>query len=222
VLPETVFSTTRYALPVVAAGCVAIAFAASDTRQRPLRLLALLVLAAATVVNLVLTIRLHFPIAPAATTPIAGAALGAAVAAIVRPGRLPIPARAVPVLVAAAAILLAIPAAGFVKRHSDLGAGVPAIIGRRLEADPSYRNGSAPVATTPAYIGPLAGDRLSHRLEAIPRSESCAAVATRGTRQWLVIYGGPFGGRAPGDLKPCLPRPLLDLGTVVLYRPARQ
>jgi hypothetical protein len=221
-LPETVFSTTRYALPVVAAGCVALAFAAADTRHRVLRAVTLLVLAGAAVADLVLTFRLHFPIAPAPTTPLAGAALGAAAGALLRGPLLRVPMRASPVLIAVAAILLAIPAAGFVKRHSDLGEGVPAIVGRRLLADPTYRNGSAPVATTPAYIGPLAGDRLNHRLEAIPRNESCAAVTRRATRQWLVIYGGPFGGKAPRELRRCLPHPLLDLRALILYRPSQQ
>ncbi|MEA2444544.1 MAG: hypothetical protein QOJ12_1836 [Thermoleophilales bacterium] len=218
-LPETVFSTTRYALPVVAAACGTLAVAAADARA--LRLAPVAVLAAAAVVNLMLTIRLHFAIAPAATTPLAGAAVGAAGAAILRPARLPLPGLVVPILVVVAATLLAIPADGFLKRHSDTGAGVPAVVARDLAADPAYREGSDPVATSPAYIGPLAGDRLSHPLEAIARSESCAAVAKRAARQWLVIYGGPLGGKAPSELSHCLPRPALDLGTVVIYRPTR-
>jgi hypothetical protein len=219
-LPETVFSTTRYALPVVAAACVALAFVAVDARHRVLRAAALFVFAAAATVNLVLTIRLHFPIAPSAATPIEGAVVGAFGAALVRPRRLPVPARALPVLIAVAATLLAIPAAGFLARHSRTGQGVPAIIGRRLLAEPTYRTGSNPVATTPAYIGPLAGDDLKHRLEAIPRGESCLALTRRATEQWLVIYGGPLGGKAPADLRRCLPSPAVDLGTTLLYRPS--
>src|SRR3954464_3413469 len=52
---ETIFSATRHALPVVAAGCLALALAATDARHRALRALALLVLGAAVVVNLVQT-----------------------------------------------------------------------------------------------------------------------------------------------------------------------
>ena len=219
-LPETVFSTTRYALPIVAAACAGLAFTAVDARNRFLRAAPLIVLAVAAVVDLVLAFRLPFPVAPAATTPVAGAALGAIVAAILRPWRLP--GRVVAVGVAAAAILLAIPADGFLKRHSDIGGGVPGTIGRRLEADAGYRDGSAPVATTTAYIGPLAGDRLSHRLVLIRRGEQCAALARRGESQWLVLYGGPFGGPAPAQLKRCLPRaPLLDSAALVIYRPLR-
>lgn len=133
--------------------------------------------------NLMLTIRLHFAIAPAATTPLAGAAA----AAILRPARLPLPGLVVPVLVVVAATLLAIPADRFLKRHYDTGAG----------------------------------DRLSHPLEAIALSESCAAVAKRAARRWLVIYGGPLRGKAPSELSHRLPRPALDLGTVAIYRPTR-
>src|SRR3954469_8515244 len=74
-LTETVFSTTRYALPVVPAGCLALALAASDRGR--LRVLALAALAAAAVVNLVQTFRLEFPIAPSALTPATGALAGA-------------------------------------------------------------------------------------------------------------------------------------------------
>jgi hypothetical protein len=218
-LGETVFSTTRYALPVVAAGGVALAFAASEARHQFVRLASVLILAAAAVVNLVLTIRLHFPIAPSALTPIEGAVAGAVVAAIVRPRHLPVPARVVPLLAASAATFLAIPASGFLQRHSYAGEGAPAIIGRRLLSEPTYRNGSNPVATTPAYIGPLAGDQLHHRLEAIPRSEPCHDLARRARRQWLVIYGGPLGGKPPAQLRACLPPPRVDLGSILIYEP---
>jgi hypothetical protein len=219
-LPETVFSTTRYALPVVAAGCVALAFAAADARRPLLRVAPLLALGAGVVVNLVLTFRLPFLVVPSAFTPIEGALVGAAVAAVVRLRRGPIPARVLPLLAAAAFALLAIPASGFLERHSRTTAGVPAIIGRRLLAEPAYRTGSNPVATTPAYIGPLAGDDLRHRLLAIPRDESCARLVQRARDEWLVIYGGPLGGKAPADMKRCLPQPAVDLGVILLYRPS--
>jgi hypothetical protein len=218
-LPETVFSTTRYALPVVAAGCVALAFAAADARHRLLRAAALTVLAAAAVVNLVLTIRLHFPVAPSAFTPIEGALVGALVAAAFRPRRLPIPARVVPVLAVAAAALLAIPAAGFVKRHGNTRSALVSSVVIWMAADPQFRDGHSPVATTPAYIGPLAGDELPHRLEAIPKGASCAQTAARARTQWLVIYGGPLGGVAPASVRDCLPRPAFDNGPITVFRP---
>jgi hypothetical protein len=218
-LPETVFSTTRYALPVVAAACAVLAFAAADARRGVLRAAVLVVLAAAVAVDLVLTIRLHFPVAPSATTPIAGAAAGALVAALLRARRLPLPARAVPVLTAAAAALLAIPASGFVKRHGDTNSALVSSIISWMAGDPQFRDGDAPVATTPAYIGSLAGDRLQHRLEAIPKSSTCTQTAARGRTQWLVVYGGPLGGLPPARAKACLPRPAFDNGPITAFRP---
>jgi hypothetical protein len=219
-LREAVFSTTRYALPVVAAGCIALSFAATDARRRPLRIASLLVLGTAVVVNLVLTIRLHFPIAPAARTPIAGAALGAALAALLRPRRLPLPAWAAPVLVVAATALLAIPASGFVQRHGDTKFASLSVAVSWMARDPQYRDGDDPVATTPAFVGDLAGDRLQHRLVAIPDSATCAQLTARSRRQWLLVYGGRLGGISPAAIKRCLPSPALDSGLVV-YRPPR-
>ena len=90
-----------------------------------------------------------------------------------------------------------------------------------MAADEQFRDGASPVATTPAYIGPLAGDRLRHRLEAIPQSSTCAQTAVRARSQWLVIYGGPLGGVAPASVKACLPRPAFDNGPITVFRPPR-
>jgi hypothetical protein len=75
------------------------------------------------------------------------------------------------------------------------------------------------VATTPAYIGPLAGDRLTHPLEAIPKTETCRQVAARARTEWLVIYGGPLGGVPPAAVRGCLTAPILDNRQITLYRP---
>jgi hypothetical protein len=218
-LPETVFSTTRYALPVVAVGCVALAFAASDARHRLLRAAVLVVLGAAAVVNLVLTIRLHFPVAPSAFTPIEGGVVGAVVAAALRSRRLPIPARAVPLLAVAAVALLAIPASGFVRRHGDTRSALVSSVVTWMANDRQFSAGDRPIATTPAYIGPLAGDELRHRLEAIPKGATCAQTAARARSQWLVIYGGPLGGVAPAGVRGCLPRPAFNNGPITAFRP---
>jgi hypothetical protein len=178
------------------------------------------VLAAGAVVNLVLTFRLHFPVAPSALTPLEGAVAGAALAALLRARRLRIPAPAVAALAVGAAALLAIPASGFVRRHGETKWALVFPVVSWMESQPAFRDGHSPVATTPAYIGPLAGDRLTHRLEAIPRSEGCREVAARARSQWLVIYGGP-PGVAPATLKPCLPPPAFDDGRLTGYRPPR-
>jgi hypothetical protein len=222
-LPETVFSTTRYALPVVAAGCATLALAAAEARSRALRLAPLAVLVAAAIVNLVLTIRLRFPIAPAATTPLAGAAIGAAAAAILRAPRLRLrlrrPRWLAQALAALAFALLAIPASGFVQRHARTHPALVSPAVTWMSSDPQFRAGDSPVATTPAYIGPLAGDRLRHRLEAIPKTSTCAQAAARRRTRWLVIFGGPLGGVAPAPVASCLPRPAFSDATITVFRP---
>jgi hypothetical protein len=229
-LPETIFSTTRYALPVVAAGCVALALAATEGRKP--RVAALLALAAAVVVNLVQTLRLDFPVAPSAFTPLTGAVAGGvlAVASAWLVGRVPrragtirprVRAGALAAAALAAGALLAVPAAGFVKRQGDTRSVAVSVVVRELASDPAFRSGSAPVATTPAYIGVLAGDRLRHRLEAIPPRRSCVEAARRARTQWLVIYGGPLGGVAPAAVRRCLPPPLYDDGPFTIYRPLK-
>jgi hypothetical protein len=226
-LPETIFSTTRYALPVVAAACLALALAATDARGR-LRHVALLALAGATGVNLVQTFDLGFPVAPSVLTPLAGAAVGAVLAlagSLLRRRKWPSPRRAairaaVPALVAASAgALLAIPAHGFVARHGDTRSVLVSIVVRDLAADPGFRDGSEPVATTPAYIGALAGDELRHRLVAIPPGTGCRDAVPRARREWLVVYGGPLGGVAPAAIKGCLPPPAFADGPFAVFRP---
>jgi hypothetical protein len=222
-LPETVFSTTRYALPVVAAACVALALAATDARGR-LRLVALLALAAAATVNLVQTLRLGFPVAPHVWTPLAGAALGLVASQVARRAGATQPsavARAVLVAaVVAATALLAIPADGFTERHGSTGSSAVAPAVRLLAADPQYRDGDDPVATTPAFIGPLAGDQLEHELEAIPRQTTCGELAQRRETQWLVLYGGTLGESSAGPIIRCLPqRPAFREGSISIYRP---
>jgi hypothetical protein len=223
-LPETVFSTTRYALPVVAAACAALALAATEARR--FRVLAPLVLSAALVVNLVQTFRLGFPVAPSPLTPLAGAAAGAAVAVALAfvPRGVPRPhgrARppAIAVIALAAGALLAIPAAGFMRRQGEARSALVAPVVQWLAANRAFRDGSSPVATTPAYIGVLAGDRLRHRLEALPRGHACAEAARRAPREWLVVYGGPLGGVAPATVRPCLPPPAFDNGPITVFRP---
>jgi hypothetical protein len=232
-LPETTFSTTRYLLPVLAAACLAPALAA---RAGPRRALAVaLSLGAVMVVNLVQTFRLHFPVAPAPTTPLLGAVAGAVLAAAAglllaaRRRRDGSAASARPHLRAgalvaaglAAGALLAVPASGFVERHGRTNSALVASVVRWMAAQPSFRDGSSPVATTPAFIGVLAGDRLRHRLEALPPRSGCAEAARRAPHEWLVIYGGPLGGVAPAAVRRCLPPPAFDNGAFTVYRPPR-
>jgi hypothetical protein len=222
-LPETVFSTTRYLLPVLASACVALALAARDGGR--FRAAAPAALAAAAGVNLVQTFRLEYPIAPAATTPLAGALAGGVAVVLLarlRPrGGLDAARRRAGALAGALGLglALAIPAAGLVERHGESAPGESGFAVRRLVADPAFRSGSAPVATAPAFIAPLAGDRLRHPLEAIEPGEGCPDMARRARSQWIVVYTGLVDTRTPQALRRCLPRPTYRGPGIALYRP---
>ena len=219
-LEETTFSTTRYLLPVVAAGTGALALAAAERRR--LRLVAALVLAGTVVIDLVQTFDLGVPTAPGALVPLGGAVAGVLLAVALRratPGR-----RGGQLLAAAAVIaaaLLAIPAHGYVHRFGKVSRLFTSSVVRWLANEPRYRTRHDPVAITPAPIGPLAGDDLGHRMEIIAPGEPCGVIAARARSQWLVVYGGRLGQAVPVDVGRCLPgvRPAFDNRLFIVYRP---
>jgi hypothetical protein len=211
-IPEGVFSTTRYLLPALAAAVLALALAAAGRGAGAV--LARLVLAAATVIELIQGFRLGFPAMPSVATPLVGAAGGAllvgAAGALgsrrrVAARRLPRPvARAAP---AAAAIalgaLLAVPASGYLRRHAEakvFASGVSGWMARRPDD-------SRPVASAPIVVGTLAGDRLRRRLEPIPRNAGCADVRARAEEGYVVLYVGAPRNDKVRSLDFCLGRP---------------
>jgi hypothetical protein len=231
-LDGVIFSTTRYLLPVLAGAAVALALAASA--RGVMARAAQLVLAAVVVVNVAQTFDLGFPLAPGALTPLAGAAAGALIAVALgvalrgrlRPRRLrlrPSLRPAAGALAAAAlACALAIPAAGYVGRHADTHPVFTEAVTRWLAADARYRaDEDSGVATSPAYIGPLAGDRLSHRLSELPNDAPCAEIASRARRSWLVIGTVAVRGAAPSRVGRCLggARPAFDAAGYSAYPP---
>lgn len=221
--PEAVFSTTRYLLPTVAAGAVALGLVAVERRRYAA--VAIVALLAAVVVNVIETFDLGFPTAPAPWVPVLGAALGAVVAL---PGaRLPslkVPRLATPLLAVALAALAGLNAQGLVARHGATLSLSTAPVVNRLVGDRDYRTRASPVATNPLYIGVLAGDDLGHPLEAIPAGEPCSEVAARARRQWLVVYAhpGPLDGASPLPVQSCLSgaRATLETGSFDVYRPS--
>jgi hypothetical protein len=229
-LDEAIFSTTRYLLPVLAIAALALGLAAA--RKGPGAIAARLTLVAVAVVHLVQTFNLGFPVAPSARTPLAGAVIGAlaglATGAAARraaggrriPTPLVVPAAAA-LAAAALGAALAIPAAGFLTRHGDTRPVLTETITRWLAADPGFASGDDGVATSPAYIGPLAGDRLSHDLSALDGRDSCATIRARAARSWVVVYGGPVRGATPAQVARCLApaRPAFDNGAFAAYRP---
>jgi hypothetical protein len=229
-LDEAIFSTTRYLLPVLAAAALALALAASG--KGPGAIAARLTLVAAALVNLVQTFNLGFPDAPSALTPVLGAAAGAiaavAIGAAARRaagGRRPPGPVLAPVAAAlAAAVLaaaLALPADGFLARHGDTRPVLTETITRWLAADPGYDASEGGVATSPAFIGPLAGDEIDHDLSALAGRDSCATIRARAQRSWVIVYGGPVRGATPAQVSRCLApaKPAFDNGAFAAYRP---
>ncbi len=229
-LDEAIFSTTRYLLPVLAVAVLALALAA--TRRGPGAIAARLTLAAAAFVHVGQTFDLGFPAAPSWRTPLAGAAVGALAGLAIgvaakraaggrrRPGAL-VATGAAAVAAAAVGAVLALPANGFLKRHGDTRPVLTETITRWLAADPSYDAGDGGVATSPAYIGPLAGDRLDHDLSAVAARDSCATIRARAEHSWVIVYGGPVRGATPAQVGRCLApqRPAFDNGAFAAYRP---
>ena len=206
-IPEAVFSTTRYLAPAVAAAIVALALAGSGRGRRGQ--VAQLVLAAGLGIELVQVLRLGYPTVPSPLTPLAGAVLGAAVVAVgtVLSQRVSIPARlgSPATLVAAALVLgalLAVPAAGYTKRHADAGVFASGLVDW-MSRQP---DDSAPVYSAPGVVGPLAGDRLSRRLEPIPRGTGCAALRARARSGYVVLNVGAGSDANVRALARCLPR----------------
>ena len=223
--PETIFSTTRYLLPVLAAAALALALAAAEagrTRARALVAVAL----GLTAVNVFELFHYYgFPSVPSVRTPLAGAALGAAAGFALgrleppRLARVPAPVTALAAIAIGA--LLAIPANGFLGRHADTRAVPEWPIERHLASDKAFRATGTPLAITPSYIGPLAGDRLRHRMRRIAAGESCAQTVARTGSEWVVVYGGGLGGQAVLDATRCLSRrtPAFRQGPNRIFRP---
>ncbi len=219
---ESVFSTTRYLLPAIAAGAVALGLVAAERRRHSA--VALVALLAAVLVNFTETFELGFPTAPAPWIPAVGAALGAVLAVLIaRRASLDVPRLAAPLLAVALGALLALPARGLVARHGATHELTTAPVVNRLVGDREYRTGASPVATNPLFIGVLAGDDLRHRLEAIPAGAPCSTVGARARTQWLVVYAnpGPLDGAPPLPVGRCLPgvRATLETSQFHIYRP---
>src|SRR3954447_219437 len=171
--PETIFSTTRYLLPVLAAAALSLALAAADAPGRARARALIGVALGLTALNAYELFHYYgFPSVPSARVPVAGAALGALAAyAIARlapaPRLVRLPAIVTIPVVAAAGALLAIPAGGFLGRHADTRAVPEWAIERQLAADANFRATGTALAITPSYIGPLAGDGLRHPMTRI-------------------------------------------------------
>jgi hypothetical protein len=177
-------SALRYLLPALAAGAAALALAAdAPRRRRAFAIGAGVVLAAALVCGLYRDAKVGFPVTPSATTLVAGAVIGALVAWLA--GWLLV---RIPLVLAAlvVALLLAIPASGYLDRHAEASRSFDPDVSRFMSSQPGFVDGHRPVAMAPSLAGPLAGDRLTHRLTLLRGDAPCAQVR-RIARQGYVV-----------------------------------
>ena len=207
-------STSRYLLPAIACGCLALALA--TVRGGAAMAWGVAVLVAAIAWNVVEVFGLGSPYIPRLSTLLAGAAAGLiAVALLLLLARVDLPSPARPVrgaaviltaLVAAVAgATLALAADGFLRRHAGVERS-SSVDGRRFTAwfvsQPGFEDGDRPVFTAGRFMAAqLAGQRFQHDLELLPRDASCRQVEQAARRGWLVL-----------DLR--LPRGVLGVGTV--------
>lgn len=201
-------TTTRYLLPVFAAGAVALALAGRRSR------VARIVLAAALVWNLIGTRELGFPDVPPVWVLLAGAAAGV----VVLRNRLGVAAA-----VAGMIAFSAWSADGWLERGGETSATANAPVQQFFAGLPGWTDSREPVAFWPVMVGPVAGDRLRHPVELIEGGETCAAVRERARRGWVVIRDLPPTVRdllAPTNAPDCfadLP-PVARVGDWMIYR----
>ena len=215
VLAGAAASTDRYLMPTLAAATLTLVLASrgspeadarsgeSAARERPRSRLAARrgrgprwgppaargLLGAAVLWDLVRLADVGFPVRPSTATLLAGAAAGAVAAWALRPFLLravPAPAR-LPALTFLAALALAPAADGWLARHARTQQ-FDASVASFFAAQPGWEDTDEPVAMEPATAGPLAGDRLSHRVELIRSHESCARIARRRREGWVVLF----------------------------------
>jgi hypothetical protein len=143
-----------------------------------------IVLVGAIAWGLVRDVQIGFPVTPSATTLVAGAVVGALVAwlagwLIVR----------VPLLATAivAALVLAIAGSGYLDRHAEASRAFDPDVSRFFAAQPDFSGGDRTVAMAPTLAGPLAGDRLTHRLTLLRGDASCAEVRKAAREGYVVL-----------------------------------
>jgi hypothetical protein len=204
-------TTTRYLLPVFAAGAAALALAGRTS------VVARGVLVVALVWNLVRTIALERPDVPPVWVLLAGVAAGAAFA-LLRPRRAAWALAAVATVVVAAA-----GADGWLERSARATRFDTAPLQAFFADQPGWADSREPVAFVSNMVAPLAGDRLRHPLALIPGDEPCATTLHRAQEGWVVLRDAPAQFRAllaPVRAPECLEglTPVAHPGNWIVYR----
>jgi hypothetical protein len=212
---------TRYLLPGLAAAVLTLGLAIRES-SGAVRTALTAWLGAAAVVSAWQSHRYGFPAAPPLKYPLAGAVAGLLGALALRRS----PRLGAAWLAAAAAVvagaLLTVPASHFTQRHVKTGLFESGLVGW-FRSQPPWRDGRRPVASSPTLVAPLAGPRLRHPLELIADRESCAAVARRARRGWVVLSNAQVARGGKTGLPRCRPaaRPLYADSTFRVYGPGR-
>jgi hypothetical protein len=188
-LAEITLSTLRYLLPALAAAVLTLGLAARTSREG--FLLGAGALALGTAVGAWQTFDLGYPSVPSPAVPLAGLALGAALAmplgsAAVRERIRARPALAATAAACATALAAAAAAGGLVERQARTGAFASDVTGW-LSAQPAFDDGDRTVGLAPVALGTLAGDRLQNRLHLIAPGEPCAGVRALLADGWVVL-----------------------------------
>ncbi|MEA2294538.1 MAG: hypothetical protein QOE86_2177, partial [Solirubrobacteraceae bacterium] len=166
-------TTVRYLLPACAAAVAAMA--ASGRRWVPA------LLGIATALSAWRALALGPPDVPGVLWLVAGALAGGA-AARLRP----------PAWTAAVVAVALVVAGGhhFAARHANNPRLASSPMIAWFAAQPAWRDGDAPIAGAPQIFGPLAGDRLQHRLSLLPLHPDCARLRARGG--WVIVGASAF------------------------------
>jgi hypothetical protein len=221
-------AVTRYLLPGVACGALALALAAR--RRGAGGRLAVGALVGALAWSVHQSAQFDFPTLPSAARLLAGAVLGAALGAAAGPAAAGLrrrPQSGLAALLAAAAVALAgglaVAAPGYVVRNAATDTTFAAPLLRWFSAQPAFRDGSDPIATTAPRIGLLAGDQLRHGIDLIGEHETCPAIRARARRGWVVVLDFPtflikFFPHSPAGACLAGQRPLYVDGGFRVYR----
>lgn len=191
---DVLTSTTRYLVPAMTVGAIALAVLATQPRWRAVGIGILGTVLAA---NVVACAREGTPVMPPAAL-IAVAAVGGAFVALARPPASHGWVRALGTM-AGVAVLASLPVAanGWTGRHRDAlrfgGAPIEALL-----ADPAFVEGDEPVLVTNIAWSDLAGDALDHDVRLLPKDVGCDVLESARREAWLVLIDAQFGG--PADL----------------------
>ncbi len=200
----TTVATVRYLLPSMAAAALALALA--GRRGGSARVYAVGVLGAVLALNLWQTFDLGFPSVPSPLTPLAGAGIGALLAAVAV--RYTFPGRSVRVhpAMAAAGILIAgallgLTAGGMVERHARTKLFDAGLV-RWFDALPAADERLA--GMSPLLVAPVAGNDLHRRVERIAPKIGCREVRARLRSEWIVVQTRSFRILGPVHARTCL------------------